>query len=137
MRNNSLNQEETINYFGTDDACTDYTIFNNTYVIFFNELDKLKIKNNRVRWNIAHELGHIVLKHHSNKNTRIFRNSISDKEYNQFEEEADKFASYLLVPNIILAFQNISDKYDISEICKISKTAARYRYDDFMFWLKT
>ncbi len=136
MKDLNLSYEETIKHLGTEDACSEYTGYTNVYVIYFNDIDKLKIDSNRVRWNIAHELGHIVLGHHSNERSRIFRNSISDKEYNQYEEEADKFASYLLVPNIVLSFQDIEDKYSLAKTCKISKTAASYRYTDLLLWAK-
>lgn len=136
MKDTGLTYKETIKYFDTEDACADYETNTKTNVIFFNDIDKSRLENNRVRWSIAHELGHIVLGHHFNKRTRLFRNSLSNKEYNQFEEEADMFASYILVPYIILSYQNIKNKHDISNICKISPTAARYRYNDFIIWLR-
>lgn len=131
----NLTYEETVNYFKTDDACSEYERNTNIYVIYFNDMDKSKIENNRVRWNIAHELGHIVLKHHKNDNTCLLKNTISLKEYNRLEEEADWFASYILVPYIVLIFQRIKTPNDITRICRISKTAAKYRFKDFSLWV--
>ncbi len=130
----NLTYKETVDYFGTDDACSDYEKNTNIYVVYFNDMDKAKIENHRIRWNIAHELGHIVLGHHKTENTRLFRNSLSFKEYNRLEEEADAFASYILVPYIVLNFQRIGMPEDIARICKISATAAKYRFTDFFLW---
>ena len=130
----NLTYQETVSYFGTDDACSDYEKNTDVYVIYFNDMDKTKIENNRVRWNIAHELGHIVLGHHKGEKTRLFRNSLNSAEYNRFEEEADAFASYILVPYVILKYQDIKKPEDIARICRISKSAAKYRFLDFRKW---
>lgn len=134
VKRNNLTYEEVIDYFRTDDACSEYEKNSNMYVIYFNDIDKSKLENHRVRWNIAHELGHIALEHHKNQKSRLFRNLLNVNEYNLLEEEADAFASYILVPYIILNFQNIKSFYDIARICKISKTAAKYRFTDFNLW---
>ena len=76
----------------------------NIYIIYYNDIDSHNIINsNRYCWNIAHELGHILLEHHkTNEKTRIFRSSLSNQEYDYFEAEADYFAQLILVPHVVL-----------------------------------
>lgn len=132
----SLTYTETVNYFESDDACAEYEANTNCYVLYFNDMDELKCTSNRVRWSIAHELGHIVLGHHKEKKTRLFRNSLSSKEYKHLEKEADWFASYILAPYIILHYQQIKEPKDIARLCRISVSASKYRFADYCLWVK-
>lgn len=68
-----------------DDGYTIQNVRENTSIIFYN--DKIENKG-RIRWTIAHEIGHIVLGH--NKQCEIN------------EVEANTFASQLLLPQCIL-----------------------------------
>lgn len=58
-------------------------------IMFFNS----EAPADRVRWTIAHELGHIVLHHH--------QNAISE----ECEDEADEFASEFLMPETDIKYQ--------------------------------
>lgn len=60
------------------------------YIIFYND-NQLKT---RQRWTIAHEIGHIVMKH-------SFEN-IDEQLYSKMEVEANFFAAQLLIPNQII-----------------------------------
>lgn len=60
------------------------------YIIFYND-DRLKT---RQRWTIAHEIGHIVMKH-------SFEN-VDEQLYSKMEVEANFFAAQLLIPNQII-----------------------------------
>ena len=62
----------------------------NRYCIYYNDLDYTIVNSNRVRWNLAHELGHIVLEHHKLcKHHKLFRDGLSSSIYNYLEEEAN------------------------------------------------
>ena len=90
MKKENLSYDAMIDFTGTKDACTDYYAMVNFYIIYYNDIDRNITTSNRYRWNIAHELGHIMLNHHiTHKKTRIFRNELSNSEYNELEEEAD------------------------------------------------
>lgn len=135
MKNHNLTIDEMYNQAGTKDAYTDFDSASNLYIIVYNDMDKSINSTYRYRWNIAHELGHIILNHHKNNNTRLFRNSLSNAEYRQFEEEADWFASYILVPYSVLNETVVSiDSKLIRCYCNVSDEASKYRYRDFQIW---
>ena len=94
MKENGLSLNEMIAQSKTEDAYTDYDAISGRYIIYYNDITPAKIKSNRYRWNIAHELGHIFLNHHKiYKTTRLFRCELSDAEYDLLEDEADRFAA--------------------------------------------
>lgn len=135
MRNNNLSYERMINFTGTKDACTDYYAKANFFIIYYNDIDRNITTSNRYRWNIAHELGHIMLDHHiTHEKTRIFRNELSCSEYDKLEEEADYFASLILVPHAALLGFQIRNANYIKVMCKISEPAAKRRYYEFVEW---
>lgn len=78
----------------------------------------------RCRFTIAHELGHIFLGHELRKgyHARKF-----DTSRPIVEQEADIFASRILAPACVLWGMNLHTAQDISEICDISLSAARFR----------
>lgn len=117
------------------DSYTDYYADSNLYYIYYNDLDYNINSSNRYRWNIAHELGHVLLKHLSdNKKTRLLRSSLSDAEYDILEEEADYFAQLILVPHSPLLGFNIKNYNHIKILCKISHPAAKRRFYEFQQW---
>ncbi|MFR4987352.1 MAG: ImmA/IrrE family metallo-endopeptidase [Lachnospirales bacterium] len=84
---------------------------NNKYLIFYNNNDN----RGRIRFTIAHELGHYFLNH---------------TEHNDInEKEADCFARNLLCPISLLNLQSpfIDDFIYLSNLCDISYSAAMVR----------
>lgn len=138
MKRYNLTYDEMKEYCGTSDSCADYNATHNKYIIYYNNLNNTNIvSSNRYRWNIAHELGHVLLGHHKcNDKTRIYRCSLSDSEYNYFETEADYFAQLLLVPHAALIGFRIDSVRDLRDICQISDAAANKRYRQFTKWKK-
>lgn len=136
MKRHNLSYEEMKEYCETSDSCVDYYAEHNKYIIYYNDVDAIRIVNsNRYRWNIAHELGHILLSHHkSNEKTRIYRSSLRDAEYNYFEAEADYFAQLILVPHIVLYTLKIQNERQLKIICKISNPAAKRRFQAYQEW---
>lgn len=63
---------------------------NNRYFILLNVYEQSAV---RIRFSLAHELGHILL--HSNYDSGIYKNTVLHK---RLEKEADLFASILLMP---------------------------------------
>ena len=64
----------------------------------------------RLNFTLAHELGHIILRH--NRNTQ------------EEEKEADCFASHLLCP--VIASELVTNEKDLARLCYISHSAAQY-----------
>lgn len=87
------------------------------FVIFYNG----DIKNNiveRIRFSIAHELGHILLNHFDENDSPVLRRGLDDEEYLKYEHEADSFANELLVPpslvNTKLDARTVHRLFDVS-----------------------
>ena len=83
------------------------------FYIFYN--DNI-IPYGRLRFNVAHEIAHVVLKHTSFP----FYEENSD-----FEIEANTFASKLLAPAIVLHYCDTTTAEDIAVLCEMSFKAAK------------
>lgn len=106
-----------------------------TYLIIYNDSKPLQ----RIRFTIAHELGHILLGHLENGVTEIDRGGISNSLYMELENQADVFAGNFLVPPILLnerlKMLNCRDiPFIISDTFDISKPAVFNRYKDLDVW---
>lgn len=135
MRNMDISYSQMIAFTKSKDACTDYYVDHNLYYIYYNDIDSNIMNSNRYRWNIAHELGHVLLDHHKNYDrTRIFRNSLTSDEYNLLEAEADYFAQLILVPHAAILGFRIESYLNIRVLCKISDPAAKKRYYEYSKW---
>lgn len=91
----------------------------NVKIIFFNSEIKPK---ERIRFTIAHELGHILL----HGKTSPINDGNMHKE-NTIEFEANIFASRLLAPACILHEIKCFNANDIADLCGLSKSAAMFR----------
>lgn len=135
IKDNNISLEQLIKHCKTEDAYTDYDAISDTYIIYYNDITHSKTASNRFRWNIAHELGHILLNHHKNyKHTRLFRSELSSEEYTLLEDEAERFAAYLLVPHFFINFYEIRSYFSIMNLCKISRPASIRRYREYVAW---
>lgn len=104
------------------------TVINNSYVIFYNE----KTSISRLRFTIAHELGHIVLGHLKTNNlacrNHVSLNNIGDIETaNSLESAANIFARDLLMPATVLSAFNIRTSGEIMNLCDVSYQSAVIR----------
>jgi len=137
MRKYNLTTDEVINLCGSEEGCTDYHPIKKRYLVYYNDLPEYHKTHGRIRWTLAHELGHILLNHHnSTERTKLFRNELSNGEYDWMEEEANHFASLLLANAIILDKLDIKNKFDILEICDLTKEASGYRFQGYLSWRK-
>ena len=85
----------------------------------------------RIRFTIAHELGHFILKHNDRTSKNILnRYSLSDQETQHFETEANHFAKHLLIPfPIALYFKKHLNRFTaeiISNIFNVNFEPANY-----------
>lgn len=78
----------------------------------------------RIRWTIAHEIGHIVLGHLVNyEATALNRRGLTKSQYGVLETEAHWFAEGILAPNFLISLFAINTIEEISFLCDISKKA--------------
>lgn len=118
-------------------------LFKKKYNVLFDS-DCSKKPVQRIRFTLAHELGHYVLRHFYDKSTNNFRrNSSNDGKNSKFEHEANRFARELLAPVFLVEkFPIYSTKEYIGKCLDISpesasnvisfykKNAKRYFIDD-------
>ncbi|WP_315066383.1 ImmA/IrrE family metallo-endopeptidase [uncultured Clostridium sp.] len=133
MLDHNLTKEETFELLNSDEGCTDYFKPLNKYIIYYNDLDYKS--EERIRWTLSHELGHILCEHYS-KSTKIFCENLTEEDYKFREAEANYFTGLLLSNPVILHKLNIRSSYDIETYCSLSSEAARYRYDNYKKWRK-
>jgi len=95
------------------------------------------VRSPRVRFSIAHELGHFYIPEHRNLllNGKAHYSKPGFISGKRLEREADDFASHLLVPESYLArrtskskFLTLKDLLDIANKLQVSATAMAVRY---------
>ncbi|QQE76529.1 ImmA/IrrE family metallo-endopeptidase [Brevibacillus composti] len=121
-KKHGMTLSEVCEFANSDEGCCWYIKSKNRYVILYNDM----VENaGRIRWTVAHELGHYILGHNeSNNKTIIARSSLTDEEYDIFEKEANCFARTLLAPPNVLASLDFINPYFISELCLLSYEAS-------------
>ena len=133
MVDHNLTKEETFDLLSSDEGCTDYFKPLNRFIIYYNDLDNKS--EERIRWTLTHELGHILCGHYL-ENTKIFSEALTETEYKLKESEANHFTGLLLSHPIILDKLNIRSSSDIEVFCALSYEASKYRYDNYKKWCK-
>ncbi len=97
---------------------------NNVNVIYYND----KKPKARIRFTLAHELGHCLLEHLRLGKT-YNRNSEKDFDgMDVYEMQANVFARDLLMPATILHSLKVSSAEEIARICNVSMQSAGIRY---------
>lgn len=91
------------------------------WVIVFDDTER----TGRVRFTVAHELGHILLGHELEAGFGHYRKISEGKTAT--ETQADEFAARLLAPACVLNALNAFNSDDIARLCGISRKAAEYR----------
>ena len=117
--NITLAKNSNVHLLNKNEFAKTMLINNNWYIVYDDNMTK-----ERIRFSIAHELGHIYLGHplSSGEYKRTF--SINKSSY---ETQADIFASRLLAPAVVLWALNIHKIKDIQKLCFISFSAAKVR----------
>lgn len=108
------------------DARTIYDSSTDTYLTVYNESI---FPASRIRWTIAHEIGHIVLGHLEYSET-AYRENLTTKKYKVLEKEANFFAAELLAPLPILKKLGVQTAKQIKQLCHLSNWAADNREND-------
>ena len=93
------------------------------YLLLYNE----KVGNiGRIRFTLAHELGHCLLNHHeASGQEKLSSESLTGIIYDVYEKEANYFAKRLLAPMPILdLFGQFWNEYTVNEIQNTFKTSS-------------
>lgn len=127
---NYQNNAEFIKKLGLEDitkSSDGFTLFvNNQYKIFYDNTKPVA----RIRFTLAHELGHIVCNHVFPKVSNSYittRNSEPNTNDSVIETEANMFAARLLAPACALHELKLFNADDIAKHCCISYQAAEFR----------
>lgn len=111
------------------DAITEYKAEHNLYITLINR-NKVNhpfqsSRDRRLNFTLAHEIGHIVLKH------LLIAPQLKTKEEKELEEiEADEFAGKLLMPEKLIFDCNFYSPDAVSEYFKVSKAALWIRLNN-------
>lgn len=120
-------------YAESNDGATHYDANTDRYIILYND-DAYK---GRMRFTVAHELGHVFLKHLCVlSESKVAANNLFDSSYKVFEIEADRFASMVLCPFPVLRELNINSAAQIRTFCGLSKQASEIKLEQYSEWLK-
>lgn len=126
-----INLDEVFEVTNSEEGCL-WMRNDGTYLILYNDtLDN----PGRIRFTLAHELGHYILKHNEKTGKTILsRYSLSSEEYDLFEKEANYFAKRLLAP-IPLVDLYVANWKKITATCiefafNTSYTVANYVLND-------
>lgn len=94
-KSRNLSIEETFELLDSEEGCL-WMRSDSQYIILYNDAVD---NTGRIRFTLAHELGHYLLKHNEKtKKTLLARYSLTSEEYDVFEKEANYFAKRLLAP---------------------------------------
>lgn len=93
-----------------------------TPIILYNDT----CTSGRIRFTVAHELGHIILNHVSPETVTTVNREPHPQD-NPQETAANQFAARLLAPACVLWGLGLHDAEEIARICHISQQAAVFR----------
>lgn len=120
--------KEVCDLLQSEDGALWYQPNTNSYILLYNDTVPSK---ERIRFTIAHELGHYVLRHNElTDKTILSRYSLTTQEYNDFDTEANFFAKHLLVPFPVLGnyvqFFHKMDTTFIQSVFHVSYSVASF-----------
>lgn len=82
-------------------------------------------QHSRVRFTIAHEIGHLILRHHLVPPDKVFAEGAKPASYKDYKEvEADTFAGALIRPAVLIRKFSIFDTDAIANGFDVSKECA-------------
>lgn len=121
-----LSMREVVYFTGSEDGCL-WKRSDDTYILLYNDT---KTYRPTVRFTLAHELGHFILKHHNKTNREILaRGGLSKSTHSHLEMEANYFAKRILAPIPLVdiyteKWEQIDDE-KITKIFDVSVTVSK------------
>lgn len=132
---NGCSIQDVIAICQSKSGCTHYDVATNRYLVLLNLAER---SYGRQRWTAAHEIGHIMCKHHLiSAMNQIAENDFSDNNNHEFESEADYFAATLLAPFPLFKELGVKSLIDVQNIFGLSAEASLYRYKEYLQWKKS
>lgn len=119
-------------------GCTNYDTATDRYLVLFNSSTENNNVSGRIRWTLAHELGHIVLKHLAYfAEPSIAEHNINNISNPELEAEADHFAALLLSPMPLYEQLNVKSASDIYNVFGLSHEASEIRWREYQKWKRS
>ena len=122
-----LTVAEVAYLLGSMDGCTHYERATGDYLIAYNTSGRSRT---RIRWTLAHELGHIAAGHFQ----EIEKSRLSEAPpelLREMEEEADYFAASLLAPFPAIGKTMAKSAEDVGNYFGLSVPASNYRWTEY------
>lgn len=119
-------------------GCTHYDVSKNRYLVLFNSSTANNNVLGRIRWTLAHELGHVVLNHLP----YIAEPLIAEHNFNnlsnpELEAEADYFAATFLCPMPLFETLGVKSAKDVETTFGLSHEASECRWNDYVKWKRS
>lgn len=122
-KNTGLSKKDVFNIWRNEDGQFESSCGN--FKIAYNNRKPIT----KIRFTVAHELGHFFLKHYLNPKFSIFSPVFDELVYERYEEEANIFGGMLLCPPpIFYEMPVLNSPKDISDICYLGDKCASVRY---------
>ena len=132
---NSCSLQEVLLLCESKSGCTHYDITNDRYLVLFNDSTANNNVAGRIRWTLAHELGHVILNHLSYlAEPHIAENNFNSLSDPELEGEADYFAAALLCPMPLYAQLDVQSASDIQKVFGLSCEASEVRWKSYLKW---
>lgn len=117
----------------SNSGATHYDPDTNRYLILYNA----EMNAGRIRWTLAHEIGHIYIGHLEVIEGAEIAYNEQRGFYDQFESEADYFAWNLLAPLPIMCEMGIRSASEIKATYGLSNQAAALQFDRYTKWCRS
>ena len=119
-------------------GCTHYDVGKNRYLILFNSSRENHNVLGRIRWTLAHELGHVKLNHLPYlAEPRIAENNFNNLSNPELEGEADYFAALLLCPMPLYDQLRFQSAQDVQRVFGLSWEASDVRWREYLKWKRS
>lgn len=129
-KSSNMSYEDVVKACQSLDGATQYDHATDRYLIAINTSKQYSASEPRIRWTIAHELGHIAAGHFIEL-ANMKCNDIVPSSLNEFEEEADYFAASFLAPSPAIQLMRVKRPADIRDWFGLSQIASEYRWAEY------
>lgn len=135
---NDCSIDDVITLCESTSGCTHFDIFQNRYLILYNDSTDHYNNMGRQLWTCGHEIGHIKCEHMAYSiYAKLSENGFQHITDKQYESEADFFSATLLCPFPICRELNIKSAQEIQAYFGLSTEASQIRYNKYLEWQRS